>query len=902
MTVATSTSKSGPYAGAGTTGPFTVTFRFLENSHLQVIKTSTAGIDSTLALTTDYAVSGAGASTGTVTLVSALLSGEKLTIIRNVPFTQEADYVQNDAFPAESHERALDKLTMETQQLKEAVDRALTLPATVTGVSTTLPTPAGNKLVGWDEAGSGLQNFDPGVLATIVAYGTAASDIFTGTGVQVAFVLTNNPGALNNLDIAIGGVVQLPGVDYTWSSGTTVTFTTAPPLGATVLIRYMQALALGTADAGSVQYIPAGTGAVARTLQDKLREVVSVKDFGAVGDGVTDDTAAIQLALNAAANKELMFPAGTYLAYALKVLGGTVVNIGAATIKKRPATVSDQTLRQFTGNTTVWWASGPGLMAPIFYITGDNVAFKGGVIDGNRSAETYQTATWGGSFAVEGNRCGILASHSAISDVQSLTVDGVKFKNMYGDCIVTEYMTGVLRIENCTEENSGSMFSYCINQWNSPYTIGGDLYLVGNKLNGNRTQNSIPNPGVVESGRLIMEGNVIDGSAQATSGGFKVQNTPFVTCVGNVFKKEYLKPQGQSTFIGESFTFADNACSTDTPTTHLTGLQMGIFRARSLSVTGNSIVNGYINVERSSDVVNVSGNTIKCTTSCVLSGFTAYFAIAGGANISGQLGEINISNNFLDLGQFNAHCAFQVSPPNGPTRIFGNRVKSVDNLLFFNPGTGSTGTEFEFVSNHVEDYRALGRIKCESAIKNIVIKDNTFKRLNAAAVTNVGGTLTRNLFLTFTGGTTDSVEIIGNQVDAVELIGSQNAPWLQIQPDVITRLSIVNNVIYSGGSPDFGTLITGGSITNFNLKDNFLNLSLYITSTVTNSVVTGNSAPDGSLYTIQGAGLTKRSVDFSGVYGTTVGAAGGASALPATPVGYVTMKLDGINYKVPYYN
>jgi hypothetical protein len=61
----------------------------------------------------------------------------------------------------------------------------------------------------------------------------------------------------------------------------------------------------------SVTFLQAGSGAVTRTAQSKMRESVSVKDFGAVGDGVTDDTVAIQAAMNVGA-REIRFPAGTY--------------------------------------------------------------------------------------------------------------------------------------------------------------------------------------------------------------------------------------------------------------------------------------------------------------------------------------------------------------------------------------------------------------------------------------------------------------------------------------------------------------------------------------------------------------------------------------------------------------
>lgn len=85
------------------------------------------------------------------------------------------------------------------------------------------------------------------------------------------------------------------------------------------------------ADDGSnlVGFLQSGTGATSRTVQNRMRDVVSVKDFGAVGDGSTNDTAAIQAAVDAvsaAGGGTVYFPPGTYFC-STTVAGKANVNL-----------------------------------------------------------------------------------------------------------------------------------------------------------------------------------------------------------------------------------------------------------------------------------------------------------------------------------------------------------------------------------------------------------------------------------------------------------------------------------------------------------------------------------------------------------------------------------------------
>jgi len=136
--------------GTGVDTAYTVPFRFLQESDLVVVLRVNATLaDTVQTLDTHYTVAGEGAASGgSITFIvedDQPQTGETVVIYNDPPLTQTVDYRSGDAFPAETHEQALDLVTLQQKRTREITTRALLLPDSHTDGSGAYPA-GGNKI------------------------------------------------------------------------------------------------------------------------------------------------------------------------------------------------------------------------------------------------------------------------------------------------------------------------------------------------------------------------------------------------------------------------------------------------------------------------------------------------------------------------------------------------------------------------------------------------------------------------------------------------------------------------------------------------------------------------------------------------------------------------------------
>lgn len=441
MTVPATSQVAGPFNGNGVTTAFPFTFKTFNPAHLRVVR-AVSGVETTLVLNSDYTVAlnpnQDAAPGGTITFPisgSPLAIGSTLTIEGAVPLGQSTDLPDGGSFNASTVETALDVLALQNLQQQDQINRALQLPVSApAGVSGVLPTPVANQFIGWDAEATSLRNIDPTTLATIVATANWRTDVFSGNGSTIAFTLTADPGNVNNMDVSISGVTQVPVDDYS-VSGTTLTFVAPPPAGTrNVMVRYGQSLPQGTVDASSINVTNAGAGAVVRTLTTKLGDVLSLQDFGGNGNGIADNYTPFVNALAAASAQQrpLYVPPGTYnIASASLGSNGLSIPAGVSIIG-----VPDATRLVVTGTT----------QCNLFrFDNASNIGLYGLVMRGNNQA----------ADSANGSALYARQTTGASAVMQGITVDRCRLENFRGDywlrfeSLNTTHALRHIRVQDC---------------------------------------------------------------------------------------------------------------------------------------------------------------------------------------------------------------------------------------------------------------------------------------------------------------------------------------------------------------------------------------------------------------------------------------------------------------------
>ena len=234
MTISGILRTAGPYIGNNTTTVFGFTFKVFAADQLVVIKLDTStGVETTLTLITDYTVTLNGNQNsnpgGSITLPAVLATGYNLTLTSNVANLQPTDLTNQGGFYPEVITDALDRATIQIQQMSDDVTRSIKAPLSDDPLTMdmTLPVVADriNKILAFD--GTGM----PTVVAQSPSSITGNTTIVGTLDVTGATTLSTTLGVTGAA--TVGTTLGVTGATTLASVGVTGAATVGTTLGVT---------------------------------------------------------------------------------------------------------------------------------------------------------------------------------------------------------------------------------------------------------------------------------------------------------------------------------------------------------------------------------------------------------------------------------------------------------------------------------------------------------------------------------------------------------------------------------------------------------------------------------------------------------------------------------------------
>lgn len=419
----------------GTTVSFPFTFKILEASDVQVYLTDPAGTSELLVLNVDYEIELADPPPGgTLSFLGDLLdeppeTGYTLTLLRFMPRTQEVDFRNGDSLDEENIEGMGDKLTMIVQDLDEKVGRSVILPPDSGLSGIRFPAPAAGKIFRWNQEENGLENVslaDAGMFAINIFW----DDILSASDTTLEEALATmgiNPGLADMTDYGASLVAAADAGEALAVLGITEGLVLdevaeIPNTGAGQMALYAK-------DVGGTTELFARKESSGEELQLTGADtpgdgILKPEDFGAVGDGTTDDTAALQAFFDNSARRGELTSGKTYLVDTVTIPGYT----------------------RFWGDSSavIKHADPTGVLVQL---GGSDIGLRGFTIDGNHDDDSYANGYIAGHY-------GIKSAYAAGTPTEKIALEGLTVQNCGQGGIDLRLVTNC-KIEMCNVSRCG---------------------------------------------------------------------------------------------------------------------------------------------------------------------------------------------------------------------------------------------------------------------------------------------------------------------------------------------------------------------------------------------------------------------------------------------------------------